>query len=232
MDSLLIRCSLLLVTNVYSFRFHYLYQWTNWFSTLTDGFVTNQMRFTNGWQFDYCFYHLCQWYQWTNWFGPPVFNANFLANVPFGQPVLFFRLPMCLFGWPPSKPLLPLNFIIVVPCFSIEVSSTFCSLASLSSSSSLLPFHFPFAFSAKPRIKIDSQFQFCNIRTTKSICGRLETGHHFEIYQHSLHMIKDGGHEVYNRFMHSVQCVVVSCSKDVSFFKSTSMKISQGRYPY
>ena len=38
-----------------------------------------------------------------------VFGTYFLTNLPVGQPVLFFRLPMDFFGCPPSKDLLPIK---------------------------------------------------------------------------------------------------------------------------
>ena len=38
-----------------------------------------------------------------------VFDTNFLANLPFGQPVFYFWLPMCFFGCPPGKLLLPVS---------------------------------------------------------------------------------------------------------------------------
>ncbi len=102
-----------------------------------------------------------------------------------------------------------------------------------------------FAFCSQNQIEIDSfwlvfrhqQFdcwpRACN--NAQRIFGRLETGYHFEIYQHSLPVIKHGCHD----FLQSVSCsfmlvllYLVMFKLISTFIQSTGMKISWGRYRY
>ncbi len=120
--------------------------------------------------------------------------------------------------------------------FSVKILSRFVFLASLTSSTSFPSFlSLSFRFFLENQLEIDSLwFNVLSInnadacKNPKCISGRLKTGYPFEIYQHFLRMIKHDGHD----FLQSVSvfhaCFVVPClNLYVSFFQSTSMKISQ-----
>ena len=91
--------------------------------------------------------------------------------------------------------------------FSVDIPSSFfpLSFSNLFNLYSLFPFIVLSLFPRKTKLK-DSFQQVDRCDNTKRIFGRMETGYHFEIYQHSLRVIKHGGHEKDSFFFHSVLC--------------------------